>query len=110
MATKIGNISNKTINGTSAADTLWGRGGDDTLYGLAGNDKLYGEAEQILFGENGDVPVLPIYFYTYVALERENVTARPAVIRATAAARAISSSRDRRTHASARHTMIDTAR
>ncbi|NUT56163.1 MAG: peptide ABC transporter substrate-binding protein [Thermoleophilia bacterium] len=35
--------------------------------------KLYGEAEQILFGENGDVPVLPIYFYTYVALERENV-------------------------------------
>ena len=35
--------------------------------------ELYGEAEDILFGENGDVPVLPIYFYTYVALERESV-------------------------------------
>ena len=34
---------------------------------------LYGEAEEILFGENGEMPVLPIYFYTYVALERENV-------------------------------------
>jgi oligopeptide transport system substrate-binding protein len=35
--------------------------------------ELYGEAEDILFGENGEVPVLPIYFYTYVALERENI-------------------------------------
>jgi oligopeptide transport system substrate-binding protein len=35
--------------------------------------ELYGEAEEILFGENGELPVLPIYFYTYVALERENV-------------------------------------
>jgi oligopeptide transport system substrate-binding protein len=35
--------------------------------------ELYGEAEDILFGENGDMPVLPIYFYTYVALERENI-------------------------------------
>ena len=35
--------------------------------------KLYGEAEQILFGENGDVPVLPIYFYTYITLEKESV-------------------------------------
>jgi oligopeptide transport system substrate-binding protein len=34
---------------------------------------LYGEAEDILFGENGDMPVLPIYFYTYVGLERENI-------------------------------------
>ena len=34
---------------------------------------LYAQAEDILFGENGDMPVLPIYFYTYVALERENV-------------------------------------
>ena len=35
--------------------------------------ELYGEAEDILFGPEGDVPVLPIYFYTYVALERESV-------------------------------------
>ncbi len=34
---------------------------------------LYAQAEDILFGENGDMPILPIYFYTYVALERENV-------------------------------------
>jgi oligopeptide transport system substrate-binding protein len=35
--------------------------------------ELYGQAEDILFGEDGDMPVLPIYFYTYVALERENI-------------------------------------
>jgi oligopeptide transport system substrate-binding protein len=35
--------------------------------------ELYGEAEDILFGENGDVPVLPIYFYTYPQLEKLNV-------------------------------------
>lgn len=35
--------------------------------------ELYGQAEDILFGENGDMPVLPIYFYTYVALERESI-------------------------------------
>jgi oligopeptide transport system substrate-binding protein len=35
--------------------------------------ELYAEAEDILFGEAGEVPVLPIYFYTYVALERENI-------------------------------------
>jgi oligopeptide transport system substrate-binding protein len=35
--------------------------------------KIYGEAEDILFGENGEMPVLPIYFYTYTALERENI-------------------------------------
>ena len=35
--------------------------------------ELYAEAEDILFGENGEVPVLPIYFYTYTALERESV-------------------------------------
>jgi oligopeptide transport system substrate-binding protein len=34
---------------------------------------LYAEAEEILFGEDGEMPVLPIYFYTYVALERENI-------------------------------------
>ena len=37
--------------------------------------KLYGEAEDILFGDNGDVPVMPIYFYTYPNLERENIKA-----------------------------------
>ena len=35
--------------------------------------KLYGEAEDILGGENGDMPVLPIYWYTFVNLERESV-------------------------------------
>jgi oligopeptide transport system substrate-binding protein len=35
--------------------------------------EIYGQAEDILFGENGDVPVLPIYFYTYVTLEKESV-------------------------------------
>ncbi|MBA3244656.1 MAG: peptide ABC transporter substrate-binding protein [Actinobacteria bacterium] len=35
--------------------------------------ELYGQAEEILFGENGDMPVLPIYFYTYVQLEKESV-------------------------------------
>ena len=34
---------------------------------------IYGQAEDILFGENGDVPVLPIYFYTYITLEKESV-------------------------------------
>jgi oligopeptide transport system substrate-binding protein len=35
--------------------------------------KLYGEAEDILGGENGEMPVLPIYWYTFANLERENV-------------------------------------
>ena len=35
--------------------------------------ELYGEAEDILFGENGDMPVIPIYFYTYTNLEKESV-------------------------------------
>ncbi len=35
--------------------------------------KLYGEAEDILGGENGDMPVMPIYWYTFVNLERESV-------------------------------------
>ena len=35
--------------------------------------ELYGQAEEILFGENGDMPILPIYFYTYVQLEKESV-------------------------------------
>jgi ABC-type oligopeptide transport system substrate-binding subunit len=35
--------------------------------------KLYREAEDILGGENGEMPVLPIYWYTYTNLERESV-------------------------------------
>jgi oligopeptide transport system substrate-binding protein len=35
--------------------------------------KIYGEAEDILFGENGDMPVLPIYFYTFPQLEKLNI-------------------------------------
>jgi oligopeptide transport system substrate-binding protein len=35
--------------------------------------KLYGEAEDILGGKDGDMPVMPIYWYTFVNLERENV-------------------------------------
>jgi oligopeptide transport system substrate-binding protein len=35
--------------------------------------EIYGQAEEVLFGENGDVPVLPIYFYTYNTLEKESV-------------------------------------
>jgi ABC-type oligopeptide transport system substrate-binding subunit len=35
--------------------------------------ELYGQAEDILFGENGDVPILPIYFYTYGNLEKTSV-------------------------------------
>jgi oligopeptide transport system substrate-binding protein len=35
--------------------------------------KLYREAEDILFGENGDLPVLPVYFFTIPGLERESV-------------------------------------
>ena len=32
--------------------------------------ELYGQAEEILFGEDGDMPVMPIYFYTYPQLEK----------------------------------------
>jgi len=35
--------------------------------------KLYGDAEDILGGKDGDMPVMPIYWYTYTNLERENV-------------------------------------
>jgi oligopeptide transport system substrate-binding protein len=34
---------------------------------------LYAEAEQILFSEDGDLPVIPIYYYTYSWLERESI-------------------------------------
>ena len=35
--------------------------------------EIYAQAEEVLFGEGGDVPVLPIYWYTYVDLVRESV-------------------------------------
>jgi oligopeptide transport system substrate-binding protein len=35
--------------------------------------ELYAQMEQILLGDEGAVPVSPIYFYTYTNLERENV-------------------------------------
>jgi ABC-type oligopeptide transport system substrate-binding subunit len=35
--------------------------------------ELYAQAEELLWGENGDLPVSPIYFYTYTNLERENI-------------------------------------
>ena len=35
--------------------------------------KLYREAEDILGGADGDMPVMPIYWYTFVNLERESV-------------------------------------
>ena len=34
---------------------------------------MYAEMENILLGDEGAVPVSPIYFYTYTNLERENV-------------------------------------
>jgi oligopeptide transport system substrate-binding protein len=35
--------------------------------------ELYGQLEQKLFGENGSVPVIPIYWYTYTQLEKESI-------------------------------------
>jgi oligopeptide transport system substrate-binding protein len=35
--------------------------------------KIYGQLEQILHGQNGDMPVIPIYWYTYVYLERPTI-------------------------------------
>lgn len=34
---------------------------------------IYGQLEQILGGQDGEMPVLPIYWYTYIAQERPNV-------------------------------------
>ena len=34
---------------------------------------IYGQLEEILFGENGEVPLAPIYWYTYTQLERPTV-------------------------------------
>jgi ABC-type oligopeptide transport system substrate-binding subunit len=35
--------------------------------------KLYGQLEDKLLGENGAVPIAPIYWYTYVQLERPSI-------------------------------------
>ena len=40
---------------------------DDARY------ELYGQAEDIMGGENGDMPLIPIYWYTYTNLERESI-------------------------------------
>jgi oligopeptide transport system substrate-binding protein len=37
--------------------------------------KIYGELEDKLLGENGAVPIAPIYWYTYVQLERPSIKA-----------------------------------
>jgi oligopeptide transport system substrate-binding protein len=34
---------------------------------------LYAQMEQILFGPDGDVPIIPIYFYTNVSLQNESI-------------------------------------
>jgi ABC-type oligopeptide transport system substrate-binding subunit len=34
---------------------------------------LYAQMEQILFGPDGDVPIIPIYFYTNVSLQKESI-------------------------------------
>ena len=34
---------------------------------------LYNEAEEMLFGEDGDMPVIPFYYYTYQGLERDSI-------------------------------------
>jgi oligopeptide transport system substrate-binding protein len=35
--------------------------------------EAYATVEEIMFGENGEVPVAPIYFYTYTMLEKESI-------------------------------------
>jgi len=35
--------------------------------------ELYGQLEQKLFGEDGPVPLIPIYWYTYTQLEKESI-------------------------------------
>jgi oligopeptide transport system substrate-binding protein len=35
--------------------------------------RIYRQLEELLFGENGAVPITPIYWYTYTQLERESV-------------------------------------
>ena len=35
--------------------------------------ELYAQLEEMLFGPEGDMPILPIYFYTNVSLQRESI-------------------------------------
>ncbi len=35
--------------------------------------EIYAQLEDILFGEDGDMPVIPFYYYTYQGLERDSV-------------------------------------
>jgi oligopeptide transport system substrate-binding protein len=35
--------------------------------------EAYSTVEDIMFGENGEVPLIPIYFYTYTMLEKESI-------------------------------------
>ena len=35
--------------------------------------EVYGQAEDIILGEDGDMPILPIYWYTYVYLEDPSI-------------------------------------
>ena len=35
--------------------------------------ELYAELEQMLFGPDGAMPIIPIYWYTYTTLERESI-------------------------------------
>jgi oligopeptide transport system substrate-binding protein len=34
---------------------------------------IYGQLEEIMFGEDGEVPIIPIYWYTYTELEKESI-------------------------------------
>jgi oligopeptide transport system substrate-binding protein len=52
----------------------------DRLVGQARNTpdnakryELYAQLEEKMFGENGSVPLIPIYWYTYTQLERESI-------------------------------------
>jgi oligopeptide transport system substrate-binding protein len=35
--------------------------------------ELYNQMEEVLFGPDGDVPLIPIYWYTFVQLEKESI-------------------------------------
>ena len=35
--------------------------------------ELYHQLEEVMFGPEGDVPIIPIYFYTNVSLQRESI-------------------------------------
>jgi oligopeptide transport system substrate-binding protein len=35
--------------------------------------EIYAQLEEMLFGDNGDMPILPIYWYTFTQLEKESI-------------------------------------